>query len=83
VNHEDLKKILQSAHPGRPGANVQQPPAQGQPRRWRNNHSSSRLRRSSEHATTGACGPDSSDAGAAATAADSEFQFFHDGRVGD
>ena len=31
VNHEDLKKILQSAHPGRPGANVQQPPAQGQP----------------------------------------------------
>jgi TonB family protein len=31
VNHEDLKKILQSAHPGRPGVNVQQPPAQGQP----------------------------------------------------
>jgi len=31
VNREDLKKILQSAHPGRPGANVQQPPAQGQP----------------------------------------------------
>jgi len=31
INREDLKKILQSAHPGRPGANVQQPPAQGQP----------------------------------------------------
>jgi TonB family protein len=31
VNREDLKKILQSAHPGRPGANVKQPPAQGQP----------------------------------------------------
>jgi TonB family protein len=31
INHEDLKKILQSAHPGRPGANVQAPPAQGQP----------------------------------------------------
>jgi TonB family protein len=31
VNREELKKILQSAHPGRPGANVQQPPAQGQP----------------------------------------------------
>jgi TonB family protein len=31
VNRDDLKKILQSAHPGRPGANVQQPPAQGQP----------------------------------------------------
>jgi TonB family protein len=30
-NREDLKKILQSAHPGRPGANVQAPPAQGQP----------------------------------------------------
>src|ERR1700730_12773226 len=30
-NREELKKILQSAHPGRPGANVQQPPAQGQP----------------------------------------------------
>jgi TonB family protein len=31
VNRDDLKKILQSAHPGRPGASVQQPPAQGQP----------------------------------------------------
>src|SRR3981081_3136819 len=31
VNREDLKKILQSAHPGRPGSNVKQPPAQGQP----------------------------------------------------
>lgn len=31
INHEELKKILQSAHPGRPGENVQQPPAQGQP----------------------------------------------------
>jgi TonB family protein len=31
INREDLKKILQSAHPGQPGANVQQPPAQGQP----------------------------------------------------
>src|ERR1700693_2387200 len=31
INREDLKKILQSSHPGRPGANVQQPPAQGQP----------------------------------------------------
>jgi TonB family protein len=30
INREDLKKILQSAHPGRPGANVQQPPAEGQ-----------------------------------------------------
>ncbi len=29
-NREELKKILQSAHPGRPGANVQMPPAQGQ-----------------------------------------------------
>jgi TonB family protein len=31
INREELKKILQSAHPGRPGANVQQPPAEGQP----------------------------------------------------
>jgi TonB family protein len=31
INHEDLKKILQSAHPGPPGAHVQAPPAQGQP----------------------------------------------------
>jgi TonB family protein len=31
VNHEELKKLLQSARPGRPGANVKQPPAQGQP----------------------------------------------------
>ena len=31
INHEELKKILQSAHPGQPGANVQAPPAQGQP----------------------------------------------------
>jgi hypothetical protein len=31
INREDLKKILRSAHPGQPGANVQQPPAQGQP----------------------------------------------------
>src|SRR5271169_4992842 len=31
INREDLKKILQSAHPGQPGANVPQPPAQGQP----------------------------------------------------
>jgi TonB family protein len=31
INREDLKKILQSAHPGQPGANVQAPPAQGQP----------------------------------------------------
>src|SRR4030088_3424652 len=30
INREDLKKICQSAHPGRPGANVQQPPAEGQ-----------------------------------------------------
>jgi TonB family protein len=31
VNREELKKLLQSAHPGRPGANVQAPPATGQP----------------------------------------------------
>jgi outer membrane biosynthesis protein TonB len=31
VNREDLRKILQSAHPGQPGARVPQPPAQGQP----------------------------------------------------
>ncbi len=31
VNREDLKKILQSAHPGQPGANVKAPLAQGQP----------------------------------------------------
>jgi TonB family protein len=31
INHEELKKLLQSAHPGQPGANVQAPPAQGQP----------------------------------------------------
>jgi TonB family protein len=31
VNREDLKKILQSMHPGQPGANVPLPPAQGQP----------------------------------------------------
>lgn len=31
VNRDDLKKILQSAHPGHPGARIQQPPAQGQP----------------------------------------------------
>jgi outer membrane biosynthesis protein TonB len=31
INHEELKKILQSAHPGMPGANIQAPPAQAQP----------------------------------------------------
>lgn len=31
INREELKKILESARPGRPGANVQQPPAEGQP----------------------------------------------------
>ena len=31
INREELKKILQSARQGRPGENVQQPPAQGQP----------------------------------------------------
>ncbi len=31
INREELKKILKSAHPGQPGANVQAPPAQGQP----------------------------------------------------
>ena len=31
INREGLKKILQSMHPGQPGANVPQPPAQGQP----------------------------------------------------
>src|SRR5271168_1482539 len=31
VNREDLKKILQSMHPGQPGAHVQAPPATGQP----------------------------------------------------
>ncbi|MGA2423215.1 MAG: TonB C-terminal domain-containing protein [Terriglobales bacterium] len=31
INREELKKILQSAHPGQPGANTPQPPAQGQP----------------------------------------------------
>ena len=30
INREDLKKILESSRPGRPGANVQQPPAEGQ-----------------------------------------------------
>jgi TonB family protein len=30
INREELKKILESAHSGRPGENVQQPPAQGQ-----------------------------------------------------
>jgi TonB family protein len=33
VNHEDLKKLLQSAHPGRPGEHVQAAPATGQPPR--------------------------------------------------
>lgn len=31
VNREELRKILQSAHPGQPGSQVQAPPAQGQP----------------------------------------------------
>ncbi|MGD0792161.1 MAG: TonB family protein [Terriglobales bacterium] len=31
INREELKKILESARPGRPGESVQQPPAQGQP----------------------------------------------------
>jgi TonB family protein len=31
VNRDDLKKLLQSAHPGHPGAHIPQPPAQGQP----------------------------------------------------
>ena len=31
INHEELKKLLQSAHPGRPGTNVQAPAATGQP----------------------------------------------------
>jgi TonB family protein len=31
VNREDLRKILQSAHPGQPGTQVQAPPAQAQP----------------------------------------------------
>jgi outer membrane biosynthesis protein TonB len=31
INHEELKKILESSRPGQPGANTQQPPAQGQP----------------------------------------------------
>jgi outer membrane biosynthesis protein TonB len=31
INREELKKLLQSAHPGQPGANVKAPPAQGQP----------------------------------------------------
>ncbi|MGD1214881.1 MAG: TonB family protein [Terriglobales bacterium] len=30
INREELRKILESARPGRPGENVQQPPAQGQ-----------------------------------------------------
>ena len=30
INREELKKILESSRPGRPGENVQQPPAQGQ-----------------------------------------------------
>src|ERR1022692_1907736 len=31
INREDLKKILQSMHPGLPGANTPQPPPQSQP----------------------------------------------------
>jgi TonB family protein len=31
INREELKKILQSARPGQPGANAQQPAAEGQP----------------------------------------------------
>jgi TonB family protein len=31
ISREDLKKLLQSAHPGQPGTNIQAPPAQGQP----------------------------------------------------
>jgi outer membrane biosynthesis protein TonB len=31
ISREDLKKLLPSPHPGRPGANVQAPPATGQP----------------------------------------------------
>lgn len=30
IDHEELKKILESAHPGQPGANAQQPPDQNQ-----------------------------------------------------
>jgi outer membrane biosynthesis protein TonB len=31
INREELKKILQTPHPGQPGKNIQAPPAQGQP----------------------------------------------------
>src|SRR5271157_1594074 len=31
IDHEELKKILESAHPGQPGANATQQPDQGQP----------------------------------------------------
>jgi outer membrane biosynthesis protein TonB len=31
INRDELRKILQSPHPGQPGGNVPQPPAQGQP----------------------------------------------------
>jgi hypothetical protein len=31
INREELRKLLQSPHPGQPGANVQAPPAQGAP----------------------------------------------------
>jgi outer membrane biosynthesis protein TonB len=31
INREDLKKLLPSPHPGRPGENVKAPPATGQP----------------------------------------------------
>ena len=42
IDREELKKILESAHPGQPGANAQQPPAQGQaqnPQRQRRSES--------------------------------------------
>lgn len=39
INREDLKKILESSHPGRPGANVQAPPAEGQPAQMAQNQS--------------------------------------------
>jgi hypothetical protein len=31
INHEELKKLLQSAHPGQPGTHIPAPPAPGQP----------------------------------------------------
>jgi len=61
INREELRKLIQSAHPGHPGTNVQAPPAQAQPQQSQSQAAPSQQPPAQENPQQGYVAPSQSD----------------------